>query len=213
MCTKACGCGKAYRVRFCKCAYGQGHEKCTGPGESSQSCNCNPCPNGPPSDDVVEGIIKSLGYHAMGTRCGVWRQKFFGNHCWRWPTLYFRRQFCAGLCCLTLAFSSLSDNQVKRGQNKGKVKALILCLLDWSTDYIQVAMCGNLACSSRKKVLLVCYVAYLTFKIQTPTHLNKARQGPFRVQFDTLISFLSCQELWRHQVLVIIDITSLFFPL
>lgn len=69
MCTKACDCGKAYRVRFCKCAHGQGHEKCTGPGESSQSCNCNPCPNGPPSDDVVEGIIKSLGYHAMGTRC------------------------------------------------------------------------------------------------------------------------------------------------
>ncbi|XP_020629634.1 SCO-spondin-like [Orbicella faveolata] len=54
MCTKACDCGKTYRVRFCKCAHGQGHEKCQGPGESSQSCHCNPCPNGPPSDDIVE---------------------------------------------------------------------------------------------------------------------------------------------------------------
>ena len=47
-CTKVCGCGRQFRVRFCKCAYGQGHAQCPGFGESSQSCNCNACPNGPP---------------------------------------------------------------------------------------------------------------------------------------------------------------------
>ncbi|XP_073244555.1 SCO-spondin-like isoform X1 [Porites lutea] len=47
-CTKACGCGKQFRVRFCNCAYGQGYSQCKGPGESSQTCNCNACPNGPP---------------------------------------------------------------------------------------------------------------------------------------------------------------------
>ncbi|XP_078377130.1 SCO-spondin-like isoform X1 [Oculina patagonica] len=54
-CDKACNCGKTYRVRFCKCAHGQGHDQCQGPGDSSKSCNCHGCPNGPPSDDVVEG--------------------------------------------------------------------------------------------------------------------------------------------------------------
>lgn len=54
-CTKACGCGRQFKVRFCNCAHGQGHDQCQGFGESSQSCNCNPCPNGPPADDITEG--------------------------------------------------------------------------------------------------------------------------------------------------------------
>lgn len=55
-CTKACGCGRQFRVRFCNCAYGQGHAQCQGLAESSQSCNCQACPNGPPFDENKEGI-------------------------------------------------------------------------------------------------------------------------------------------------------------
>ncbi|XP_067016400.1 SCO-spondin-like isoform X2 [Acropora muricata] len=54
-CTKACGCGRQFRVRFCNCAYGQGHAQCQGLAESSQSCNCQACPNGPPFDENKEG--------------------------------------------------------------------------------------------------------------------------------------------------------------
>ncbi|XP_058951792.2 A disintegrin and metalloproteinase with thrombospondin motifs adt-1 isoform X1 [Pocillopora verrucosa] len=54
-CSKVCSCGKKYRVRYCKCGHGQGNEKCQGKTDNSQSCNCQPCPNGPPADDVTEG--------------------------------------------------------------------------------------------------------------------------------------------------------------